>query len=246
MIISDEKLSAFLDAELPEREMEAIRQAIGNDETLANRLAELAMVDEQLAQHYAAIDARPLPDAIADLLASAPAETRQSAPSATIIAFPLWKKIHRGLQQHAAVAACTALVVGFGLAQLMPGNRDAYPGDWNALTAALDTATSGTEQALGSGQHLKPRLTFINEQGQFCRQFVLRDSNMSTETIACRVGDKWQPGIAVYTQTVSRDGDYQTATSSSVLDQVLDDMMQGDALDAQAEAQAIQRGWKHD
>lgn len=259
MTISDEKLSAFLDAELPESEMEFIRQRISDDETLANRLAELAMVDEQIAQHYSAINSRALPDAIANLLASAPAATgavttpnvatpdvATPAPSATIIPFPLWKKVQRGVQQHAAVAACTALVLGFGLAQLLPGSQDSPLGDWNAIAAVLDTAASGTEQALANDKRLKPRLTFVNEQGHFCRQFLVSDLHSSTETIACRVGDKWQPNITIYAQGVARDGDYQTATNSvSLLDQALDNMMHGDAFDAQAESTIIQRGWKN-
>ncbi|MDO8341630.1 MAG: hypothetical protein Q7T48_00360 [Cellvibrio sp.] len=248
MIISDEKLSAFLDAELPESEMESIRQRISEDETLANRLAELAMVDEQVAQHYAAIDARPLPDAIANLLASAPAEaTAAVTTTATIIPFPLWKKVQRGLQQHAAVAACTALVLGFGLAQLLPGSQNSPLGDWNAITAALDTAASGTEHALTDNKRIKPRLTFVNEQGHFCRQFRVSDSSISTETIACRIDDKWEPSITLYAQAVARDGDYQAATNgASVLDQALDNMMQGDAFDTQAESEIIKRGWKND
>lgn len=251
MILSDEKLSAFLDAELPESEMESIRQHLSEDETLANRIAELAMVDEQVAQHYAVIDARPLPEAIANLLASAPTATTADvvtpAPSATIIPFPLWKKIQRGLQQHAAVAACTALVLGFGLAQLLPGSGHSPLEDWSGIVAALDTAPSGTELALGDEKRIKPRLTFVNEQGHFCRQFVVSDLHISTETIACRVDDNWEPSITVYAQAVARDGDYRTATHSSpVLDQALDKMMQGDAFDAQAESQIIQRGWKND
>lgn len=250
MTISDEKLSAFLDAELPESEMESIRQRISDDETLANRLAELAMVDEQIAQHYAAIDTRPLPEAIANLLASAPAATSADVvtptPSATIIPFPLWKKVQRGLQQHAAVAACTALVLGFGLAQLLPGSQNSSLGDWNAIAAVLDTAASGTEQALANDKQIKPRLTFVNEQGHFCRQFRVSDLHSSTETIACRVDDKWQPNITVYAQGVARDDDYQTATNDvALLDQALDNMIQGDAFDEQTESTIIQRGWKN-
>ncbi len=261
MTISDEKLSAFIDAELPDSQMESIRQQISEDETLANRLAELALVDEQIAQHYSAIDTRPLPDAIANLLAAAPddatvgvvtptvttADVVTPTPSATIIPFPLWKKVQRGLQQHAAVAACTALVLGFGLAQLLPGSQSSTWGDWNAIAAALDTTASGTTQTLADDKHIKPRLTFVNEQGNYCRQFLVSDVHSSTETIACRIGDKWEPNITVYAQGGSREGDYQTATNSaSVLDQALDNMMHGDAFDAQAESTIIQRGWKND
>ncbi|MDR7088319.1 anti-sigma factor family protein [Cellvibrio fibrivorans] len=251
MTVSDEKLSAFLDAELPENEMEFIREQISEDETLANRLAELAMVDAQIAQHYSAIDARPLPDAIANLLASAPTDVARDVAtpisSATIIPFPLWKKVQRGLQQHAAVAACTALVLGFGLAQLLPGTQDSSRGDWNAIAAALDTAASGTEHKLANDKRIKPRLTFINQQGAYCRQFRVSDLHSSSETIACRIGDNWEPSVTIYTQGISPEGDYQTATNdASVLDQALDTMMHGDAFDAQAESAIIERGWKND
>jgi len=251
MTVSDEKLSAFLDAELPENEMEFIREQISEDETLANRLAELAMVDAQIAQHYSAIDARPLPDAVANLLASAPTDVARDVTtpvsSATIIPFPLWKKVQRGLQQHAAVAACTALVLGFGFAQLLPGTQDSSQGDWNAIAAALDTAASGTEHKLTDDKRIKPRLTFINEQGAYCRQFRVSDLHSSSETIACRIGDNWEPSVTIHTQGVSPEGDYQTATNSAaVLDQALDNMMHGDAFDAQAESTIIQRGWKND
>jgi hypothetical protein len=266
MTISDEKLSAFLDAELPENEMEFIREHISEDETLAKRLAQLAMVDAQIAQHYSAIDARPLPDAIANLLASAPTDVAPDVAtpdvttpdvatpdvvtpisSATIIPFPLWKKVQRGLQQHAAVAACTALVLGFGLAQLLPGTQDSSRGDWNAIAAALDTAASGTEHKLADDKRIKPRLTFINQQGAYCRQFRVSDLHSSSETIACRIGDNWEPSVTIYTQGISPEGDYQTATNdAAVLDQALDNMMHGDAFDAQAESTIIQRGWKND
>lgn len=245
MNISDEQLSAFLDAELPESEMELIRQQIIEDETLANRLAEFAMVDEQITQHYSAIDARPLPDAITQLLAAAPTETKAPV-SAQIIAFPVWKKIQRGLQQHAAIAACTLLVLGYGFIQLLPSTQNSPLDNWSAIAAVLDTAASGTEQTLAQGQRIKPRLTFVNQAGNYCRQFFIVDAQGSAETIACRIDGEWQTDVSVATQAAPDSLDYQTATNqAAVLDERLDEIMQGDALDAQQEASAIQRGWKN-
>jgi hypothetical protein len=244
MNISDEQLSAFLDAELPESEMEMIRQQISEDENLANRLAELAMVDEQIAHHYSAIDARPLPDAITQLLAAAPTETKTPV-SAQVIAFPVWKKIQHGLQQHAAIAACTLLVLGYGFVQLLPDTQNSQRDNWSAIAAALDTTPSGTEQTLAQGQHLKPRLTFVNQEGNYCRQFFIADAQGSAESIACRINGEWQADVTVATHAVQDNVEYQTATNSAaVLDERLDNIMQGDALDAQAEAMIIQRGWK--
>ena len=45
MKMTDETLSAFLDNELTDAEMEAVRDQIEKDPTLADRLAEMASVD---------------------------------------------------------------------------------------------------------------------------------------------------------------------------------------------------------
>ena len=55
MKIDDQTLSAFLDSELSANEMEAIRNAIAEDEQLAFRLAELSEVDMLVKQHAAHI-----------------------------------------------------------------------------------------------------------------------------------------------------------------------------------------------
>jgi anti-sigma factor RsiW len=86
--VSDEQLSAFLDAELPAAEMEAVREQISRDENLANRLAELAMVDTQVASHYRRIDEQPMPEAITRLLSDEP-------PTNNVIAFPAYQQRHR-------------------------------------------------------------------------------------------------------------------------------------------------------
>ena len=48
MKMTDETLSAFLDNELTDAEMEAVRDQIEKDPTLADRLAEMASVDAEL------------------------------------------------------------------------------------------------------------------------------------------------------------------------------------------------------
>lgn len=238
MTISDEQLSAFLDAELPEAEMEQVRQHLIDDENLANRLAELAVVDEQIARHYAQIDGRPLPVAITRLLAEEPDQTGNN-----VIQFPLWKRVQRGLQQHAAIAACTLLVIGFGMVQLLPGNNQST-NNWNAVAQVLEQNPSGNEQRLDDGSRVKPRLTFINNSGDYCRQFQLIEHNKSSENIACRSNNSWEVVISVQQKTLA-DGDYQTASGGSLLDNALDEMMSSEAFDRAAEQQAINSRWPH-
>lgn len=238
--VSDEQLSAFLDAELPAAEMEAVREQISRDENLANRLAELAMVDTRVASHYRRIDEQPMPEAITRLLSD-------EQPANNIIAFPLWRRIQQGLQQHAAMAASVALVIGFGAAQLLPGNAGSSD-NWNAIAQALDNTRSGEQRALADGSEIKPRLSFINGEGNYCRQFQVNTGNSSAENIACRLDNQWQLTLSVHSQARPATDDYQTASGSdnALIENALDNMMQGDAFDAAAEAAAINNHWRRD
>lgn len=242
-MISDEKLSAFLDAELPEAEMEIIREQLIEDENLANRMAELAMVDELVAMSYSTIDACPVPQAITQLLAEdAPkSETPKSeTQSATIIAFPLLKKIQERVQQHAAIAAGVALVIGFGISQSLHTNT---ADDWQSVARILDTTPSGVEQLSAKGVQVKPRLTFTNKAGDYCRQFVMSAKNTTSENIACRTDNKWQLAATITVDAVKDAGTYQTASGGSLLDATLEQMASGDFFDIQAESAAIEQHW---
>lgn len=241
MTLSDEQLSAFLDSELPEHEMELVRQQISEDENLSNRLAELAMVDAQVASHYAHIDERPMPEAIAKLLTDDQDATNTSA---SVIAFPVRKRIHNFLQQHAAMAASVALLIGFGTAQLLPGNNINTANNWNAVAQVLDNQISGTTQTLSDGSQVKPRLSFINQEGNLCRQFQTHQGNAQSENIACRVDNRWQLSMSVYSHKTSQEGEYKTASGGSVVDRALDEMISGEVFDAEAEAEAIKNQWQ--
>lgn len=246
-MISDEQLSAFLDAELPEAEMEMIREQLIDDEDLANRMADLAMVDQVVAMSYATIDAHPIPAAITQLLAEdAPnsqtqTETQTETKSATIIAFPLLKKIQQRVQEHAAIAASVALVIGFGISQSLHTNS---PDNWQAVAAILDSTPSGVEQLASNGVNVKPRLSFTDKDGNYCRQFVQSDSKSTSENIACRKANQWQLAASVYIDKAQQAGTYQTASGGSLLDATLEQMASGDFFDAQAEAAAIEQHWE--
>lgn len=237
MIISDEQLSAFLDSELPEAEMELIRQALVNDESLANRLAELAMVDEQIASHYASIDKIPMPSEITQLL-----EQKSDTIKNNVIQFPFWKKAQRNLQQYAAIAACTLLAVGFVLTQLLPGNNS--ENNWNAVAEVLEQQTSGYQYDLADGRRVKPQLTFIDKNENYCRQFQLSHADKFSEHIACRIHNQWEL-VASTEEKILDNSDYQTASSNTQLDTKLDEIMHSEVLDVNSEKQAIDKKWSH-
>ncbi len=244
MSITDEQLSAFLDTELSNAEMDAIRDQLMEDESLADRLAELALVDELVAASAKQIDARPIPQTITALLQE-PSVTEEPSveekpATAQIITFPFWKRVQKTLQQPIAMAASVALVIGFGMSQMLNHNSDSN--DWSAVAKVLDVAPSGVVQVATTGAEVKPRLSFQNHSGEYCRQFDLKNEQGQSENIACRQNGQWQVTASIVSEK-NQSGDYQTASGSSALDEILEEMIAGDVFNKNAEADAITNNW---
>ncbi len=256
MNISDEQLSAFLDAELPEAEMEAIREQLILDEDIANRLAELAMVDEVVAAAYATIDSRPLPDSVTELLADDTQiveeklsvkenPVKEKSGTAKVIAFPVLQTFQNVLQKNMAIAASVVMVLGLAAIQLL--HETNTNGNWQEVAKILDTTPSGV-QITTHGVEIKPRLTFANKQGEYCRQFIMANEKSTTENIACRKQDQWKIAVSVTIDKTQETNTYQTASGGSLLDSAIEEMADGDFFDAQSEAQIMERQWveKHE
>ncbi|WP_215398870.1 anti-sigma factor family protein [Rheinheimera oceanensis] len=243
MMLSDEMLSAFLDAQLSAAEMDTVRQQLLDDEQLTERLADLAMVDGLIQQHYAQIDQRPMPEAILKLLGYTNELNQAETPrSAAVIPFPLWRRAQQQLQRHAAAVACIALFAGYGASQLNGPAQPALAGLSKDVVQLLNSATSGQDYQLAK-QQLTPRLSFINQQGDFCRQYSLQSLAELSENIACRRNGQWRQSASVILALsgVVNEGQYQTASGGSMLDNILDNMMAGPALTATAEQQYLNK-----
>jgi hypothetical protein len=235
MNITDEQLSAFLDAELPDTEMELIREQLIEDENLANRLAELAIVDELVVKAYSTIDTQALPPSITQLLSK---ETRrtETLQNAKIIEFPLWKKIRSNFAQYTSIAASVVLVIGFGVMQMNTST------DWQNVAQVLETQASGVEKIIDD-THIKPRLTFTDKNGHYCRQFDLNHIEAASANIACRENNEWKLMASIKLDKTQESSSYQTATGDSALNELIDEMAVGEYFDAQAEAVVINKHW---
>ncbi|WP_111978813.1 anti-sigma factor family protein [Algibacillus agarilyticus] len=226
MNINDEMLSAFLDAELLEPQMEAIRAQLIENEALANRLAELAMVDEVIAAQYEKINTQPLPQGITDLLASIPDESNvinmntanstgnTTNTSVNVVSLNWWQRTQHAAKEHVALAASVALLVGFTVANVLP---QAETNQWSQIANVLNHKTSGSGQVLSNGDIINPKLTFTNQQGQYCRQFDIKTSQNIQQSIACRVNNAWQLSATVYQDKANNQGEYQTASASGLM-----------------------------
>ncbi|WP_373188117.1 anti-sigma factor [Halopseudomonas sp.] len=244
MNITDETLSAYLDAELPDEEMQAVSEALQVDPELSDRLADLAQVDRHLYSHYAVIDDHPLPEELIALLAQSGKDRGASPQSSTesdrVLPFSKSARKQRSSVKYPGFAVAAALLMAIGLFQLMGSESE---NSWADVAALLESVPSGAAYSLNDGRLLTPRLTFINQQGEYCRQYQLLGTGQDVETIACRSGESWERVATVEVETVSTAGGYETASGGSVLDAELDRMMSGPALTLLQEHQALTVGW---
>lgn len=270
--ISDEVLSAFLDAELPEQQMEQIREALLEDDNLANRLADLAMVDEVIATKYDEINQQPLPAAINELLAAIPEEkasvtaiqaaenfsdnttsqpdlntTHSSESESNVVS--LWQRTKNSTNKPFALAASIAVAAGL-FATIFSQTNNLSGDNWQEVAQILEQKTSGNEQTLANGKTIKTQLTFNNQQGNFCRQYDVSSEKDIERNIACRVNQEWELALTIVEQKAEQKTEqeqatqnYQTATSNSMLREQIDNMASGDFLDKQQEQQVINNRW---
>ena len=246
MKITDEQLSAFLDNELDELQMSLVRDAIAQDDTLCDRLAALSMVDHVVKTAAEQATNSPVPAHI-EALCDAEQESN-------VVSF-VEHKTQNANQKKAiqgsnvrwlrgmAMAASVALVGLLGWQQLMDGQLSGNS-EWQQIAAVLDSQTSGQAYQAGA-QTVMPQLSFLNKDGALCRQFTVTGTERHDAMIACKQEGSWQQRAAVALDKPSgQPGEYQTATSVTALDNVLDEIMQGAPLNREQEQNAIQTNWQ--
>lgn len=230
MSISDETLSAFLDGELSRQEKAEVEQALGADPALADRLAALASVDELVKARARAVDTAPLPDSVTRLL-----------QADNVVSMAWWRRVRQQIREHAALAAAIALLVGFSAGQLFPDATLDHDGSWQQAAVHLDRVASGESVDVGADTSLLSRFTFRDQQGRYCRQFLLESPDQATENVACRGGEGWERIASVQSTGIAED--YQPASGARLLDSTLDELMQGRALGLEEEMALIRGQW---
>jgi hypothetical protein len=226
MSIPDETLMAFADGALAPAEAERVAAALEADPALAERVALLADGRRIAAGAFRDVLAEPVP---ARLLAAAGA-----AAPAVVVAAPANDNRARGWRI-TALAAAASLLVGAFLGTRLPLDTPA-PGAPllpPRLVAALDGA---------SGPGVTVTATHLVEDGQYCRRFAMAEAEGALLGLACREPAGWRLRVAV---SRGAGGAFQPASGEDpVIAEVLERLGAGPALDAAAEAQARQRGWR--
>lgn len=235
MFINDEKLSAFLDDELEAAEAEGIRAQLEHDEELAERLAALAIADLQIRERVDELNAQPIPARVYNLL-------HEADKQSNVVSLSRWSKLKNTVQEHVALAASITLVVGFGLGvwTLAPTTNRADA----AIAAALETQPSGQPFELDAGATFTGQLTFVDNQGDYCRQYELTQQQSTTTAIQCRRNGTWQRVASMEVATPAQSDSYQTATDQHVLDPILDQMMRSAPLTPAQEQETLNAAWR--
>lgn len=231
MAISDETLIAFVDGELDSAERAHVEAALAQDETLRARLA----AHQRLRVRLSAAFDGALDEAVPDRLRQALETPR--AP-ASVIDLAARRGAKWSVREWGAMAASVAagLVLGVGIMGRPAPMIAAESGGLvarGALAQALDTQLAADEAGA-----VRIGLSFRAQDGAYCRTFDLTEAQ--TSGFACRGGEGWSVAMTAANPT----GEVRMAGAAGEVLAAVDAMMEGDPLDAEAEARAREAGWR--
>jgi hypothetical protein len=247
MRFSDEMLMAYADGELDlvaRAEIEAamavdpeIARSVERHRALRGRVqaAYQGVLDEPVPAQLANFVAAPVTAPVIDLAARRAAE--QSTPPA-ISGKKRWE-----LPQWSALAAAVALGLFVG-AFLLRGPEAPYVESDAGLVARGELAYALTGQLAsdaGAGE-VRVGISFRERGGAYCRTFRLqRDAPLAG--LACRTDEEWR--LQVLAAAAPEEGEVRGAAAMpmAVL-QAVDAVIDGEPLDARAEAEARDAGWQ--
>lgn len=231
MTITPEELAAFADGELDGRREAEVAAAVAADADLSRQVEQHRRMKSMLAGHYAPIAEEPVPDRLAALLA----EPRE-AEVVDFAAAREQRAAKRRIPRWGWVAG-PALAASLALAVFLPGGGSAPGYADQDLAATLDGQLVAEQEA---GTPTRILLSFRNEGGQFCRAF----SGSEGGGIACRDDDGWKLE-ALGEGSEADETDYRMAGAGDAeILALAQEMAEGPALDADAEAAARKSGWR--
>lgn len=182
-----ELLSQYLDGELDAGARAALDKRLAAEPGLADLLARLRRLDAEVAASVCASATDSVPAHVTALLSD----------DGKVVPFP------RPLRRAAWPAALAASLVAAVALLLLPGEDVQQPltGSDALLAGALESEPSRAEGwvTLADGRTLQPVLTFPDRDGNWCREFLLRDGDQDWRGVACREAGSWE------TQVVARE-----------------------------------------
>lgn len=241
---SDEQLSAYLDGELSAPEMDALSQDVERDSQLAARLERVGSANAAYIDAVSQVDRSPMAETLKVAIERPPTGKVISLRTRRFITYVI---------EHRAIAAsllCAAAVWGLMATASKQAPTDPFaPGADGVIIASsvlhdvLENAATGQARTIG-GTTAIPRLTFVRDDGSYCRQFDVATAADVSSAIACREADGWRTQVAAYGLS-KPTGEFQTASAarSPALESFLDNRMSGAPMNIEEEKRLLADGW---
>lgn len=227
----DEKFFAWLDGELEPTEAAEVERRVAADPELSRLVEKHRSLSRRLHSTFDPIVEAP----VLEMLAA------RSRPSGKVIDLASRRERRRfgSMQQWTAMAA--SLIVGLMIGSMRSQDGSPVASRDDALYAATDLdELLDTQLASAPAGDTKIGVTFRDSSGSLCRSF----SGPSSSGLACRNGKDWQLR-GLFAAPEGQAGEFRMASGSDPrLAAMIEEMIAGDPLDANAEAQARARGWR--
>lgn len=258
--LSDETLVAYVDGELDPVERARVAELVDASPEAEARVAVFASTRKQLAAAFHDVLDEPVPQRLIDAVATT-SPARLSLPAAPRAAHSSpgagWLQSFGWLFAPSALAlASTALVAGLGgwyvgRTQTPPSRATALEADALAtgtLANALESVAGSTSLTATGTPAIRLRMTFKSRDG-WCRQFEAdRPAGSAVAGVACRdAAGRWhiRAFASLPTGPAGSDSIRPAAPDgAAMLSNVVDRMIEGDALDARDEADLIAAKWR--
>ena len=251
MTLSDDVLMAYADGELDLRTRAQVEDAMAADPQIASRVAAHQALRKTLQSGFDKVLDEPIPDR---LIAAARANSRVRSESRAVVplrprrpwagALPHWAS--PGWGAIAASFVLGALVWHFGADWYSFGPVSERNGQLLAA-GALDKALSNQLASVQPAQApVQIGVSFRSKGGRYCRTFQVRE-HTNLAGFACRGQDSWElEALAQSDASPGAHSEFRPAGSAlpPAIAQAVDQAMEGEPLDAKAEAQARANQWR--
>jgi len=237
--LNDELLCAYMDGELDAAMRARVEQALIDDAGARVRLERMRAADERLKAEIPLSTLQPNDPLSARILDGKPLPVVARPP------------LRLGAAITALAAGVAGLIIGFVFARSQevpatpfvaaaPAPSLSGASSNRLLLAALDNGESGKSIEEG-GRSAQIILTFASDDGRYCRAFRSHEANEAAEGVACRDSGQWE--VVAWDGTVDPDEGFRAAGASELLDDVMDRLGGGAALEPADERALIEQHW---
>ncbi len=223
-------LSQYLDGELDVFSTRRLEQRLAAEPALADTLAQMREQQARLQNAFEGQDT--VPTRVVGLLKS----------HENVVSLPRPEKQRPAW--HYALAA--SLVAGIGLMVAPPWQA---PQQQDAgLASVLESSPSMADgwASIADGRQVRPVLSFKGSDGNWCREYLISDTETASRGVACREAGQWQVQVLAATEIPGGSSEFRPAGAgdSDAVASYLAAHAEGIALSADQEAELIEAGWQ--